>query len=129
MSNKKALISMGSNMTDGDKRLRNALAWLSTLLSDMTDSGIFTSEALTGDGTYFNVVVCGLTTLSAEEFETLAKRKEAASGRVRPSNQVTLDIDLVRLDNEIVRATELDRCYFVEGLHRLTDKLQHAQSC
>ena len=115
---REAIISMGSNIADGYARLDDALSWLRRgVLADMTDSGIYTSEATDGNGLYFNVVVRGNTSLSVEEFESLAKKKERDAGRIPNAAEVVLDIDLVSLGDIIVRPAELCRLYFLQGLN------------
>lgn len=116
---------MGSNLPDGEARLRDALQWLCTILSDVSHSGIYTSSALKGDGTYFNVVVRGFTTLSVEEFEKLAKEKETKNGRIRPSEEVALDIDLISLGSAVVRPAELCRLYFLQGMRALANNSEN----
>lgn len=114
-----ALISLGSNVPQGRENIAMALRWLRTFMTDVADSGIYTSDALSGNGSYFNAVVKGFMTLNAQDFEILAKEKETQAGRVRPSEKVALDIDLVRLGSSIIRPAELCRLYFLQGCKAL----------
>lgn len=114
-----AIISMGSNVEDGEKILTQTLEWLRTFMTDIKASCIYKSRSTDGKGSYYNLVVKGMTTLTSEEFEIIAKKKESESGRKRPSEHVNLDIDLVALGAEVVRPTELCRLYFLQGLELL----------
>lgn len=119
MQPQQAIVSLGSNVADGETRLQKALEWLASVMTDISDSGIYTSEAVNGTGCYYNMVVKGKTILGVDEFEAQAKAMEKQQGRVRPSQQVALDIDLVQLGSTVVRPAELCRLYFLQGFRLL----------
>ena len=100
----KIYISVGSNI-EPEKYIRRGVKQLTDLLSDITVSRVFLSEAIGfAGGDFYNLVVGGQTSLSILEVNLALKAIETANGR--PNDAVkfssrTLDLDLLLYDDEV----------------------------
>lgn len=117
------LLSIGSNVEDREARVRDALAWLSGIISDFRHSCVYITAPYSGVGdNYANCVAEGYTELSMDEISALTKEREIVSGRTKDSKisgKVPLDIDIVSYNDTILRPKELERQYFLKGYTQL----------
>ena len=73
---------------------------------------------------YYNAVVELLTPMASEEIVAALKRYEEAHGRCRSISVVTIDLDLVVFDGEVLRPSDFSHEYFLRGYRRLAAGVQ-----
>lgn len=121
--NKVAVISAGSNTTDREFRVQQAIEFLLSNLTHASASSVYESPAHNGkDAPYFNAVVVGVTDLSLDDFKAKLKQYEADSGRdeiTRIEGIVPIDLDIVMWDGRIIRENDFERPYFNRGYREL----------
>lgn len=113
-------IGIGSNMPDGDKRITDALAFLSDHYAGFACSDVYNtpSVSLGDDSVYFNSVArCSVADLRC--FEQEMKQYETACGRVHADKSVVIDLDVVVAGDEILRPRDFGREYFQIGYRQL----------
>lgn len=117
------VLSIGSNCGDRRRAVASAISWLSGLLDDFIASDIYETPPVGHQGSnYMNAVVCGTFTAPLSELERSCKRYEVECGRdlvARLRNQVPVDIDIVALDNEILRPEDFKRDFFRIGYRQV----------
>lgn len=122
---KEIFLSVGSNYGDRRKNVEDALQWLSRLLRDFRDSSIYETRAVQGYGpSYFNAVVSGYTDIDYESLNRDLKSYETICGRTseaRMRNEVIIDIDIVIVDNEIIRPVDFSREFFQIGYKEIRE--------
>ena len=117
-----ATICLGSNTSDAASHINRAVGFLSTLARIVNDSGAYPSdpEKSVSTAIYTNRLLEITTEL---DYETLhGKCKEYESGvraTVRQPDRVTVDIDIVVFNNEILRPVDYSSAYYRKGLLRL----------
>lgn len=118
-----AVLSVGSNTSERASNVARAIDWLREELDECRVSSIYTTPDCCGGPTqYDNAVVHGLTSRSREELEECAKRYELASGRdakARAAGIVSIDIDVVVYDRQIIRPKDFSSCFFRIGYGEL----------
>ena len=83
------------------QNFRHAFAQISDL-GEVTFSKIFLIPCRDRIGEdYWNAACLLRSSLSVDEMSTLLKKMEADSGRVRPSHQISLDVDLIAWGNDL----------------------------
>ncbi len=118
-------IGLGSNTPDRETRIKDAITYVTGLLTDPKISSIYESEAFNGkDKPYLNAVVHGMTSLSDEKLIAELKSWETSCGRTEALNEneaheVVIDLDLVIYDFRILRQNDFDRHYFNKGYREL----------
>ena len=114
-----AVISIGSNCGDRDKNVRSGLEWLNKLLYKSKASSLYaTPDCSGGPREYINAVVKGITTLPLSELEDKCKEYEKLHGRTdeaRRLGNVTIDIDIVIFDGNVLRPKDAGRAFFTIG--------------
>lgn len=113
-------ISIGSNHADKYANVVAALAWLGQTFHDVRASSIYLTAPVSGVGEdYCNAVAICMVQKpdGAEEVTRRLKMYEAAHGRTPQS--VTIDLDLVIYDGEILRPKDFQREYFKRGFAEL----------
>lgn len=117
------ILCLGSNYSDGRKRLSDALKWLEIEFSNVISSDIYTTEAYGGSGgIYQNAVAEIHSFISVGELESLLKKYERSQGRdekCRKDGLVPIDIDIVISGKKIIRERDFSRNYFQIGYNRL----------
>ncbi|MEG1615425.1 MAG: 2-amino-4-hydroxy-6-hydroxymethyldihydropteridine diphosphokinase [Bacteroidales bacterium] len=122
-----ALISLGSNMTVGEKNMRDAISRIEEKAHSCRFSGIYETEP-EGEhrhAKYKNCVGEIYTHESAEEWLRFFKELETAAGRndaLRKVGNVPLDIDLVQWNDEVLRPKDLAMDYMKTGLSELSNQ-------
>lgn len=95
------------------------------MFDNVESSGIYTSKACNGvSPDYLNMVVRVSSSLPSVEMVALGKDFERECGRTPDSKQrgcVEMDVDVVQVDNVILRPDEFARAYFIHGLKLLAD--------
>ena len=119
MKMERVVIGLGSNMPDGESKLRMAMEVLSGLLSCQVHSDIYATKPLSGKGPdYRNAVLMGETSLTFEDLNTELKRLETDSGRdasAREHGEVPLDLDIVIYGDKTIRPRDFRQEYFQKG--------------
>lgn len=116
-------VSIGSNMSDGESMVKTALRYLTTVLSGIRISSVYSTPSVSGDGrTYFNAVAAGQWSDSIELLNTLFKQYEVMAGRKpkqKSGGDVPLDLDIVMAGDSIIRPADYTREYFLIGYREL----------
>ncbi len=122
----RAYISIGSNIADGQNEIRLARDYMADCFGSVEMSDIYTTPAVSGDGSiYFNAVACVDTVLDVEELNVSLKRRECSRGRdeaARIARRVPIDLDIVIFDDVIIRPQDYKQMYFQIGYQSLQSK-------
>lgn len=114
------VIGVGSNSPDKEQRMAQAIELLDDFLSSMQCSSIYSTRAINGvDADYLNSVVMGNSDLPVDDVVLHLKELERRCGRVPGSEYVSLDLDLVVADGEVLRPKDMERGYFQRGYREL----------
>lgn len=124
---KEAVLSVASNMPDGQKKLTETLDWLEQSFPPMRCSRAYGTKALHGHSTYWNAVAMVWCNMSCERLNQVLKQREADEGRteeMRKKKMVPIDIDIVVFDGKILRPIDFEQDFFQIGWKELknTDK-------
>ncbi|MDE6378300.1 MAG: 2-amino-4-hydroxy-6-hydroxymethyldihydropteridine diphosphokinase [Duncaniella sp.] len=118
-------IGLGSNSSDREAQIKNAISHIQELLTDSKVSQIYETEAINGvDAPYMNAVIHGNSPLGVNELTAFLKNWEKAQGRTYNSDEnarheVVIDLDLVIFDSRILRQKDFERHYFNRGYSEL----------
>lgn len=117
----KYFLAIGSNFSDRKKRVADAISWLGLRLGHFCVSDIYETLSTSGDGTvYANAVACGECDLDAQELQKLCKEYEDIAGRNHDNLKlVSIDIDVVSCNSEILRLKDFYREYFSVGYRQI----------
>ena len=114
-----AVLSIGSNCGDRYVNVSNGLEWLSHILINPKASSIYATPDCHGSQReYLNAVIKGQTALSHKDLENECKEFEIRHGRTpeaRALGEVSIDIDVVIFDGEIIRPKDVGRQFFTIG--------------
>lgn len=120
------LLSIGSNCPDADAKMEAVREWLVRTFDGVMLSGVYSTKALNpSKPDYLNLVARADSNLSPTEMVAAAKEFEIRQGRSPESKNrgiVEMDIDVVQVDNTVLRPDEFSRNYFMEGFKRLNEK-------
>lgn len=106
-------LSIGSNSSDKQRQMSDALAWAAAEFTDVTISPVCTSSPMSGKGdAYLNAVVFGKTSYSADYINNIAKEYELKCGRVKGAPSVIIDIDVVCYDGVVLRPKDHEAPYY-----------------
>lgn len=123
MTSTRAVLLLGSNVSDSRLKVSEALRRLQSLFSDVSASGIYPSEDVTGCGAaYHNAVVALSTDLTVPCLTALCKSLEAAAGRTaadKANGIVPLDIDVVVYDGHLLRDADYNAAHFRRGYEEI----------
>lgn len=121
-----AYISIGSNIADGQREIQLARDSLAESLETVEMSDVYTTPAISGDGSiYFNAVACVVTDLDADELNVRLKHWELCRGRddaARIARRVPIDLDIVIFDGVVLRQRDFSQTYFQIGYQSLQSK-------
>lgn len=113
------LLSIGSNCPQAAAMMARAGRWLAANFGDPVSSGVYSTPALNGvSPDYLNMVARVSSDLTPDRLTAFAKAFEAECGRTPQSKArgcVEMDVDLVQVDNVILRPAEFSRPYFITG--------------
>lgn len=127
-----ALLCLGSNMADvASGKIDEALSSISLRIGPVkASSGKYNTPCyhqgqVTDEAGYLNEVVISHTSLDASAIESICKEIEAALGRnalTRQMRMVPIDIDLVALNQDIIRPLDFNSPYFKKGYQKILEK-------
>lgn len=114
------VISLGCNSSDKYIRVATALEWLKETFQEVRSSSMYTTAPICGIGDdYCNAVaICQCATECGPTYVTdMLKEYERTHGRT--SHTVTIDLDLVMYNDDILRPKDFKREYFQRGFKEL----------
>lgn len=120
------VVSIGSNTSDRQKMMADAIDALSKHFDGFRCSDIYDTPCWRGEGPdYLNAVASFVTDKGIAELDDLFKRMEAEAGRAVEGplrrSFVPLDIDVIMYGNEVIRQRDFERYYFTKGFKQLMD--------
>lgn len=119
------VISIGSNVSNRELRVGEAIDYLTALLGSAKASSVYHTPSINGDGVdYANAVVAGDSNLDVAEMDALCKCYEAEKGRVH-GHDVVIDLDVVMCDSAVLRPKDAERSYFTRGYEELLADCRH----
>lgn len=124
---KAVVLSFGANCGNRDKAVEEAMQWCSRFLENFRKSSIYETDPFGHPGPrYMNSVAIGFYKSDPDYLESECKRYELAHGRndeTRRNNLVPIDIDIVMIDDVILRPRDF-RCEFFQKGYRevISDK-------
>lgn len=119
---------MGSNCGDKISNVKLALDWLRVNrdVELIAYSGIYETPEIHGRAiTYMNAVASISFDLKSEEINSEFKKYEISFGRTedcRRSGLVPIDIDIVLLNNEVLRPMDYNSLFFSIGYNEINGK-------
>lgn len=120
----RCIVSIGSNTSDRNEKIRHAIDLLKMRLERVSASDIYETpaEGSCSQGTYLNVVVHGHTPHPLQAVETMLKELEREMGRTPDGSargEIAIDLDLVVWNDQILRPRDFERLYFNRGYRQL----------
>lgn len=137
------ILGLGSNLGDRLEFLRKSIGYISKILSDITTSGIYESDALlppdapkSWDIPFLNMAVGGKTDISPHDLLTKIKAIETKMGRNQNSERWSpreIDIDIITYDNLVMKEKSLtvphkhlsERLFFLLPLRDIEPKWKY----
>lgn len=124
----KIVVSIGSNCGDRKALVEEAIAWLKTLLIQTKCSGIYETPCAKNTGTpYMNAVISGYYQGEGidvkDTLEEILKDKEYKMGRTtrcREAGEVPIDMDIVLLNGDIIKAWDYRQKFFQIGYQEIS---------
>lgn len=120
----KFVLSIGSNVHDKRERVADAIDFISGICEVVSRSEIYDTPECHGmDYIYSNAVVMVRTEMIQDRFDALLKEYEKNSGRddeARRLGNVPVDIDIVLINDTIVRPRDYNRSFFIKGYEQLS---------
>lgn len=124
----KVVISIGSNCGDRNTLVEEAIEWLKTILIQTECSSIYETPCAKNTGnSYLNAVMSGYYQAEGidvkDSLEELFKEKEHRMGRTakcREAGEVPIDIDLVILNGDVVKAWDYRQKFFQIGYQEIS---------
>lgn len=115
------VISIGSNLPDGQRHVEKAIEWLRSIGHSCESSSIYSTPSINGDGTlYFNAVLRGIFPWNPEAMSERCKDYEASCGRIHIKGMpVIIDLDVVMFNGMVLRPKDASRSYFKLGYSEL----------
>ncbi len=124
-------ICIGSNLDDAPQRIADGVERLRHVVSDWVMCEPYLTPAEPDNGVspvYLNTVAqCRFEGDPSELVERI-KEIERLCGRTRNDDKVALDIDIVVIDDAIVRKRDFDREYFKKGYECVRKSLLNKNS-
>lgn len=122
----KVTLCLGSNAGDRSGNVAKAIRRLADILTDMKISVIYETPEIHGIGTpYCNAVVEGFTAEDARKLNQRLKLLEILQGRtvvMRRLGIVPIDIDIVMMDDKIIRPKDYEQSFFQIGYKEILCK-------
>ena len=121
------IISLGSNMAQGEYNMRGAMVTIEAFAASARFSPIYESDdasahATPGSPRYKNCVGIIKTPLAVDEWTVRFKQLEREAGRteaMRRAGCVPLDIDVVSCNGEVLRPKDFEKEYFRRGMEMI----------
>lgn len=116
------IISLGSNLPEGDTEVEEAIKWLAGIFSLISTTPTYNTPDAHDQSKprYTNAIATITCDLDAAELTKRLKSYEISRGRKPGTGSVPIDLDLVCRDNEILRPRDFSAPYFLEGLYLLS---------
>lgn len=115
------VVCIGSNC--GSSNVDNAIGFLAGMLNDFKVSDIYDTKAVNGGSrNYSNAVAMGLSDMDPDILENIFKNYELKSGRIqsaRERGEVVIDLDIVMVDEVVVRPWDSRQNFFKIGYSEL----------
>lgn len=114
------ILSLGSNVKEGDSLLHEAKTIAETWFADVTCTSILENPAIDfiiSPTMYHNMLMKVNTSLSKEEVKSLTKRMESLLGdtkNLRDMGVVTMDVDMIYYDNILLKPKDIERDYYLK---------------
>lgn len=116
-------LGIGSNAPDRRIQMDKAYAWLCDRFGDVERSEVYSTPALNGvDADYCNMVVRITADIATDELISQAKHYETCCGRTHEKGtgqSVIIDIDVVMVNDTVLRPADFEREYFRHGYLQL----------
>lgn len=116
------IITIGSNTPDKNERVAKAIEWIKECMTVISATPVYSSPDAyhTSRPQYANAIVVIQAADGAEEMlDQLFKAYEFGEGRLRGTQDVPIDIDVVVRDSDILRPRDYTAPYFLLGLPQL----------
>lgn len=117
------VISVGANCGDRENNVKATVDWLKSILIQFSASDIYETPCARKSGkAYMNAVVKGVFQGTGIQLEEMLKDKEHEMGRTAESRlrgDVPIDIDIVILNNEVVKPWDARQKFFSIGLSQI----------
>lgn len=121
------VLSLGSNSSDKEQQMTNAVKQMKHLFKSVAISDFYEVPAINGkDAPYLNSVMVVSTAMAIDEMNLLLKRWEIECGRTLESKQkgvVPIDLDIVMWNREVIRPVDYSRSYVSKGIAQLLAEL------
>ena len=122
----KLVISLGSNWGDREKQIRKAIEWLNRITEKTISSSLYETPCVTGgEVSYINAVFSGESNSDLQSLSALIKEYEMKEGRDqirRLNGEVPIDIDIVMVDNQIIKEWDYRQHFFKIGYEEINIK-------
>lgn len=119
----KYIVSLGSNVDECETNIREALDRLRSLHNVTAVSDIYMTEPVNGSkGAYANAVVQLFSIKSQDALDSEFKEYERSHGRdakSRSEGRVPIDLDIVIVENEIIRPRDYIQSFFRIGYDQI----------
>lgn len=117
-------LSLGSNSIDKEEQVKSTLEELSAILKDCKISSVYSTPPIGGVGNdYLNCVVIGQYDADKDTLNAILKQIEIRHGRTDESKilgSISIDIDIVIFNNEIIRLKDFHQSYFQLGYKEIS---------
>lgn len=122
----RAVICLGSNVATAKAEIASAIELLKELGNIEDSSGNYLSdpEYTSTEHAYTNCIIVLGTELSSLELASRCKSYESRRRQAVPfPGRVTIDIDIVRFNDTVLRLRDYAASYFCKGMQRLSRKV------
>lgn len=118
----KYFISLGSNTPKGNEELEAAISWFTEFASLIARTPVYSTPDVRDSSRtpYSNAIAAIECNIAADQLNKMLKDYEAEHGRISGAPSVPIDLDLVSIDNTILRQHDYIAPYFIEGLYLLS---------
>lgn len=119
-----AIICLGSNVEPRREHIARAISMMQDAFDgEIEQSSVYETPSLSGKGdAYLNQVIRGRLAMTYDDFIALSKRVEKNLGRSPESKgtgKVTMDVDVVILDEKVLRPFDYEAQHFRIGYKQL----------
>lgn len=122
-SRRRVVIGLGSNTENRYAMMHEAVAYLVSMLENVTVSEIYPTEPeCDARHQYLNAVLTGETDTGRDELTEVLKNYERIQGRTEDGKLrdiIPIDLDLVVYGDEVLRPDDFKRRYFTTGYRQL----------
>lgn len=118
----KYFISLGSNTQQSNIAVESAMKWFPEFATIIARTPVYQTPDIHDASRmpYSNAIAAIECNIPADKLNRMLKEYETKHGRVSGSPTVIIDLDLVSMDNTILRQRDYSAPYFLEGLYLLS---------